>query len=225
MQGGITKRIVLFLLLFGIPLVFLYILAQGDPNVQGLKFYGKEVSETGKQKINDFLFYDVDSNAVTKETLKGKSLIITTLIPSCPSKCPIISSQLGNFIYNKISTETRLKDFVIISHLLDTTGNNVDLKAFTEEQPVNADFWKIVTANTNPIYDFQMPKAHLMDQNPKDVVVGGKTYYKMILLVDKDHYVRGIYQGDKSMEIERLNQEIRVLEREYKSKEKTPQNK
>ncbi len=37
----------------------------------------------------------------------------------------------------------------------------------------------------------------------------------MLLLIDKNQYVRGIYQGDKTLEIERLNKEMRVLEREY----------
>lgn len=215
MSGGISKRVGLFLLIFGVPLIFLYVLARGETNTQKLKFYGEEITKEGKFKINDFIFYDADSNAITKETLKGKSIIFSILIPSCPSKCPIISGQLGNFVYNKIKAEKRLKDFIIVSQLLDTSGKEVDLKSFIQEQPVDQDWWKILRAEENTIYDFELPNANLLDDNLKDRVIGGKTFYKMILLVDRNHYLRGIYQGDKTMEIERLNQEIRVLEREY----------
>lgn len=220
MSGGISKRVGLFLLIFGVPLIFLYVLAIGETQTQRLKYYGKEITEKGKTKINDFLFYDVDSNSITKETFKGKSLIVSILIPSCPSKCPIISGQLGNFVYNKIKNETKIKDFVILSQLLDTSGKEVDLKAFLQEQPVDQNVWKIVTGSDNPIYDFDLPNANLKQDNAKDPAIGGKTYYKMILLIDRDHYLRGIYQGDKTMEIERLQQEIRVLERQYAAEEK-----
>lgn len=215
MSGGISKRVGLFLLIFGVPLAFLYILAIGETNTQRLKYYANEITEEGKVKVNDYLFYDEDSNQITKKYFENKSLIVSILIPSCPSKCPIISGQLGNFVYNKIQQETRLKSFRMMSILLDSTGQHVDLKAFLKEQPVDQDVWKFVTGNETQLYDYQLPKANLMDFNPKDHVIGGKTYYKMILLIDRNHYLRGVYQGDKTPDIERLNQEIRVLEREY----------
>lgn len=217
MGGATSKRIGLFLLLFGVPLIFLMVLSRGDTEYNGLKFYAKNITDSGRIKVNDFLFYDVDSNAITKESLEGKSIIITTLIPSCPAACPVLSKQLGEYIYNPILHETRLKDFIIVSQLIDTNGNQVDLASFIKEQPVNAEKWKIVTGpQENPVYDFDLPNAKLNQDSPKDNVIGGKTYYKMILLIDKNHYLRGIYQGDKTPELKRLQQEIKVLEREYK---------
>lgn len=217
MGGGTSKRIGLFLLLFGVPLIFLVVLSRGDTTYNGLKYYSKNITDSAKVKVNDFLFYDLDSNAVTKESLAGKTIIVTTLIPSCPSACPVISKQLGEYIYNDISHQTRLKDFIILSHLIDTNGNQVDLASFIKEQPVNQEKWKIVTGpQENPLYDFDLPNAKLNQNSPNDDVIGGKTYYKMILLIDKNHYLRGIYQGDKTPEIKRLQQEIKVLEREYK---------
>lgn len=224
MQGGISRRIGLFALLFGVPLLFLYLLAKGEPNIEKLKFYGKEITDTGKDKIKDFVFYDLDSNEVTKETLKGKTLITTILIPSCPSLCPIISRQVDEFVYKKMIDREKFKDFLILSQLVDTTGKSPNLKSFIGEQTVNPNKWLMVTGEENNIYDFDLPKANLLDNNSADVVVGGKTYYKMLLLIDKNHYIRGIYQGDKTLEIERLNKEINVLEREY-SKEAKNQKK
>lgn len=246
MQGGISRRIGLFALLFGIPLLFLYLLAKGDPNIESLKFYGKEITDTGKQKIKDFVFYDVDSNQVTKETLKGKTLITTILIPSCPSLCPIISRQVDEFVYKKMIDREKFKDFLILSQLVDTTGKSPNLKSFIGEQTVNPNKWLMVTGEENNIYDinfnvvikdytkpwyyreFEKPKIVvrnlLKDNIPNSNEIGGKTYYKMLLLIDKNHYIRGIYQGDKTLEIERLNKEINVLEREY-SKEAKNQKK
>lgn len=215
MKGGISKRIGLFAVLFGVPLLFLYVLAKGDPNTTSLKFYGKEITNTGKYKIKDFVFYDVDSNKITNETLKGKTIITSILIPSCPSLCPIISQQVDEFVYKKIIDRENFKDFVLLSQLIDTTGKTPNLELFVNEQKSNSNQWLIVTGDDNPIYDFDLPQANLLQNNNSDKAIGGKTYYKMLLLIDKNQFVRGIYQGDKSLELERLNKEIRVLEREY----------
>jgi protein SCO1/2 len=215
MQGAVSKRIRLFALLFGVPLLFLYLLAKGNPNTTSLKYYGKEITEIGKQKINDFLFYDVDSNEITQQTLKGKTIITSILIPSCPSYCPVISQQIDEFLYKKIIDRENFKDFIILSQLIDTTGKNPNLVSFINEQDIKPNKWLIVTGNENPIYNFELPNANLLQDNITDKAIGGRTYYKMLILIDKNKYVRGIYQGDKTLEIERLNKEIRVLEREY----------
>lgn len=218
MKGGISKRVGLFFLIFGVPLLFLVILSRGEPETTKLKFYGKNLTEKGTTKINDFLFYDVDSNQITKQTYKGKTLVVNMLIPSCPSVCPVISPQLESFIYKKVLNETRLKDFMMLSHVVDTNGGAIDLKSFVQEQgDIDSDKWKFVQGSSNSLYDFDLPKANLLDTNKYDIAIGGRTFYKMVLLIDRNQYLRGIYQGDKTMELERLKQELNVLEREYAS--------
>ena len=72
----LTKRIGLFAILFGVPLIFLYTLARGKNNSQDLPYFGK-TEELGKQtEIKDFTFYDIDSNIINKETTKGQTLIV-----------------------------------------------------------------------------------------------------------------------------------------------------
>jgi protein SCO1/2 len=244
MKGGILGKIGLFSLLFGIPLLFLYILAKGDPNIESLRFYGKEITTTGKYKINDFSFYDVDSNNITKQTLKGKTIVTSILIPSCPTHCPIISQQVDALVYKKFINRPELKDFVILSQLINPSGTTLNLNTFSKEQNIDPDRWIIVTGqDENPIYDidFNVPiidysipwyvrfytKPNFITRNlltesaPNSNTIGGKTYYKMLLLIDKNNFVRGMYQGDKTLELERLNKEIKVLEREYAKEAKS----
>ena len=51
--------------------------------------------------------------------------------------------------------------------------------------------------------------------------VGGKTYYSMIILVDRNKKVRGLYQGDQTLQIESLRKDLRKLFIEYKTIDKT----
>lgn len=224
----LTKRIGLFLILFGVPLVFLYTLARGKNNSQDLPYIGKTEELAKKTEIKDFLFYDIDSNVVSKETTQGKTLIVSTLIPSCPEKCPIIQKQLKFLVYDKLYDRPEFEGLLFLSHLIDTNGNNPDLSYFLEQQSdYDMSRWKMVVGESNPIYDIDMPidtltgiSKNLLRDNAAGVNVGGKTYYKMILLIDKNKKVRGLYQGDQTPQIEGLRKDIRKLFLEYKLSEK-----
>ncbi|MDA9261893.1 hypothetical protein N9P38_00875 [Flavobacteriales bacterium] len=218
----LTKRIGLFAILFGIPLIFLYTLARGKNNSQDLPYFGKTEELAKQTEIKDFTFYDIDSNVVNKETTKGQTLIVSTLIPSCPEKCPIIQKQLKFLVYDKLFDRPAFEGLMFLSHLVDTNGGNPDLSYFVDQQ-VDYDLsrWKMVTGPDNPIYDIDLPNANLKNTDFKmSNTVGGETYYSMILLIDRDKKVRGLYQGNQTPQIEGLRKDIRKLFIEYKTIDK-----
>lgn len=213
-----SKRVGLFLILFGVPLIFLYTLAKGKTNQKNLPYFGKTEAIAKATEIKDFTFYDVDSNVINKASTKGKTLVVSTLIPSCPYYCPIIQKQVKFLIYDKLYDRPEFKDLLFISHLIDTTGAIPNLPQFIREQN-GYDFsrWKIVTGEDNPIYDLELPEANLKTTNFKTKrCIGGKTYYKMILLIDRNRKVRGLYEGDQTQHLKSIRQDIRKLFIEYK---------
>ena len=176
-----------------------------------------------KQYIKDFLFYDEDSVPVSSETTKGKTLIVSTLIPSCPTYCPILQKQLKFLVYDKLFDRPAFKDLLFISHLIDTNGEIPNLKAFINEQEgINTDSWKILIGNDNPIYDFEIPTGNIKTRECDSSIqcIGGKPYYQMILLVDRERRIRGMYQANQTQLIERLRGEIRKLFIEYVHEDK-----
>lgn len=213
----ITKRIGLFLILFGVPLLFLYPLSKGKTNSQDLPYFGPNEEKSKTTIIKDFEFYDVDSNVISSETTQGKTLVVSTLISSCPFYCPIIQKQLKFLVYDKLFDRPEFKDLLFISNLVDTNGGNPDLAQFvSEQQDVDFNKWKFVTSDSNPIYDLDLPGGNLLTTDFKTKeCIGGKTYYKMILLVDRNKHVRGLYQGDQTQLIENLRKDIRKLFIEY----------
>jgi protein SCO1/2 len=217
-----TKRIGLFLLLFGVPLFFLIPLSKGKTNSESLPYFGPSEEESKNTKIKDFVFYDVDSNTVSSESTEGKTLVVSTLISSCPFYCPIIQKQLKFLVYDKLYDRPEFEDLLFISHLVDTNGGTPNLNQFISEQlDINFDKWKFVTSSTNPIYDLELPGGNLQTTDFKTKrCIGGKTYYKMILLVDRNKNVRGLYQGDQTQLIENMRKDIRKLFIEYKTEDK-----
>ncbi|MEN8928043.1 MAG: hypothetical protein ABF240_04185 [Flavobacteriales bacterium] len=216
-----TKRLGLFAILFGVPLVFLYTLARGKNNSQDLPYFGKTEELAKVTEIKDFSFLDADSNVVNKETTKGQTLVISTLVPSCPDKCPIIQKQLKFLVYDKLYDRPEFEGLIFLSHLLDTSGSIPNLQYFIDQQR-NYDFsrWKIVTGKENPIYDIDLPNANLMKSGFEMDNTVGEAYYSMILLIDRNKKVRGLYQGNQTPQIENLRKDLRKLFLEYKTTDK-----
>ena len=218
---NISRRVWLFTILFGVPLAFLYPLSKGKPNTKDLPYFGKTEELAKKTEIKDFLFYDIDSNVINKQSTEGKTLVVSTLIPSCPYYCPIIQKQLKFLVYDKLYQRPAFKDLLFISHLIDTTGNKPNLSQFLNEQ-VDYDFsrWKIVVGEDNPIYDIDLPNANLKNTDfISSTTIGGKAYYQMILLIDRNRKVRGMYQGEQTQQIENMRKDIRKLFIEYKEED------
>lgn len=218
---NISRRVWLFIILFGVPLAFLYPLSKGKPNTKDLPYFGKTEELAKTTEIKDFLFYDIDSNVINKESTEGKTLVVSTLIPSCPYFCPIIQKQLKFLVYDKLYLRPEFKDLLFISHLVDTTGAEPNLSQFLNEQE-DYDFsrWKIVTGQDNPIYDIDLPNANLKNTDfTTSTTIGGKAYYQMILLIDRNRKVRGLYQGEQTQQIENMRKDIRKLFIEYKEED------
>ena len=222
------NKIWLFIILFVVPVSFMYLLAKGKTNTNYLQYYGKTEALAKVTPIKDFEFMTLDSTLFTKENVKGKTLVVSTLIPSCPTVCPVLFKQIKFLVYDKIANKKDLKDVVFISHLLDTTGIIPDLKSFVSEQDLDPEKWVFVTGKENPIYDIDLPFDTITGKSdnllhsevPGDVTIGGKTYYKFILLIDKYQKVRGMYLGDKTNQIERIRTDINALFIEYKDAER-----
>lgn len=218
---NISRRVWLFIILFGVPLAFLYPLSKGKPNTKDLPYFGKTEELAKTTEIKDFLFYDIDSNVINKESTEGKTLVVSTLIPSCPYFCPIIQKQLKFLVYDKLYLRPEFNDLLFISHLVDTTGAEPNLSQFLNEQE-DYDFsrWKIVTGQDNPIYDIDLPNANLKNTDfTTSTTIGGKAYYQMILLIDRNRKVRGLYQGEQTQQIENMRKDIRKLFIEYKEED------
>jgi len=217
MNKGRLHKIGLFALIFVIPLLFLFIISKGNTEYKKLLYYADQATEQPIAQVPDFLFYDKDSNVVSKESLAGKAIVFNVLIPSCPTYCPVLGHQLKNLVYKDILEEERLKDFVIVSLVLDTNKDNkINLDQVISENEVDHSRWKFVTGEGKPnLYNFSLMDSINVSKNA--VMIGGELFYQTILLIDKEHYLRGFYLGSNYLEMDRLNQELMILNLEYAS--------
>lgn len=167
--------------------------------------------DTTYHQIADFSFVDQDSSIITNDTFQGKIYIADFFFTTCPTICPIMKAQMLR-VYEKFIDN----DYVmILSHTIDPNYDTVALlHEFADRLGVSSNKWHFVTGQQEKIYDIGQNSymvSALEDQNEP----GGYIHSGAFILVDKDRHIRGMYDGTKEDQVNRLIKDIPRLLKEY----------
>jgi protein SCO1/2 len=130
----------------------------------------------------------------------------------CPSICPYLTANMKR-LQDALITKDRFKelnpDFVqFISFSVDPERDSVPvLKKYANRFGVDPDFWWMLTGPKKEIYDFALNelKMGLVDGEGVD---SNFIHTQMMVLLDKDHVVRGYYNGLDSVDLAKLANDI-----------------
>lgn len=216
-----TKRVLILGLLILAPiLAFIFISTFGEHHFT-LKTYFPEVDDTGEvittaegdtifKKIPDFQLVSQKGETFTKEDLKGKIYVADFFFATCPGICKKMSSQLVR-VQEAFQDEPNVE---ILSFTVNPEHDSVEvLQNYADMYGADPDKWTFLTGPREEIYDlarhgFYLPVVQVEGQ--QDFIHSEK-----FMLVDKNHHVRGIYDGTDPVDVDRLITEIRVLLDEY----------
>jgi cytochrome oxidase Cu insertion factor (SCO1/SenC/PrrC family) len=212
---NIKKAIMLILVCFG-PLSFFYFLSKGEYHFKKLPFLHD--SKEGKpDTYNSFTLYDQEGKTITPDSLKNKLVIVNYMDRACPYDCKIDGKMMKLIVYKEIMDAPGFKDVVIITEVNDSTP--AARKRIQESLDVNGKRWKFVYSK-----DFSFFNASINKSNPYLKVdkkyVDGKVFERSVLLLDKELRIRAFLDNSADIEFKRLNEELRLLKKEY-SKKKT----
>lgn len=175
---------------------------------------GEEVLDTVYHTIGDFAFVNQDSAVVTQEDFKGKVYVADFFFTSCPTICPVMKSQMLR-VYEAFRDNDEV---LLLSHTIDPEYDTVALlKDYAERLGVVDDNtkWHFVTGEKEDIYEIGQNEYMVTAMEDEDEP-GGFLHSGAFILVDKERRVRGIYDGTKEMEVNRLIKDIPLLLEETK---------
>lgn len=182
----------------------------GRKEVQAKVVEGKEVSDTIYHTIGDFSFVNQDSILVTQEDFKDKVYVADFFFTSCPTICPIMKSEMLR-VYEAFKDNDEV---LILSHTIDPAYDTVALlKDYAERLGVqDHSKWHFVTGEKEDIYEIGQGDYMVTAMEDEDEP-GGFLHSGAFILVDKQRRVRGIYDGTKAIEVNKLIKDIpRLLE-------------
>ena len=173
-----------------------------EENIQFIKKY---------HKIKDFSMKNQNGETITQEFYNDKIYVADFFFTTCPTICPIMTENMG-YIQEKIKNDS---DILLLSFSVTPEIDSVEqLKKYALEKNVIDSKWNLLTGDKKEIYDLAR-KSYLVAKNDGD---GGK--YDMIhtenfVLVDKEKRIRGFYDGTNQSEMDKLLNDIRILENSY----------
>jgi len=183
-----------------------------SPNMVSSELVEESIHHVKKyHKISNFSLTNQNGETVTEENYHNKIYVADFFFTTCPSICPIMTE---NMFY--IQEKTVNKDILLVSYSVTPEIDSVaQLKKYAIEKGVDDSRWNLLTGEKKDIYELAR-KSYLVAKNNGD---GGK--YDMIhtenfVLIDKEKRIRGFYDGTNKEEMDKLLNDIQILEKSYK---------
>ena len=165
--------------------------------------------------VKDFSFTDQNGKPITERNMDGKVYVAEYFFTTCKGICPKMNANMKK-IYDKFKGES---GFAILSHTCMPETDSVPLlKAYeqkmigTGQQPPN---WYFVTGSKDSLYKMARESYLLDNEKNNSLNIDDQFIHtQFFALIDKQRRVRGIYDGLKKDELDKLSTDIKGLLRE-----------
>lgn len=173
---------------------------------------GKKFDDTLWHSVNNSQFINQLGDSITLDQLKGKVIVADFFFTHCPSICPTLTRNMKKLQDAlKIKNDEKRIDTTFVQFLSFSVDPERDsaqaLKKYADRYGVNHDVWWMLTGRKKTIYDFALNELKMGLQDGEGVDSNFIHTQKMVLL-DRDHVVRGYYDGLDSNSLSKLAQDI-----------------
>jgi protein SCO1 len=205
-------------LLLLIPLTFLlwfFISKKENKPARVLAYFGPrrglKVNDTTYHFVPAFQFTDQYNETVSEQTVKDKIYVTEYFFTTCQSICPVMNNYLEK-IYLEFKNSP---EFIILSHTVDPETDSVSvLMDYAKQHGVTDKKWLFLTGTKQDLYSLAR-KGYLLNAEEGNGGPDDFIHTQNFALIDKERHIRGFYDGTDSVEINRLIQEIKILQKEY----------
>jgi protein SCO1 len=169
---------------------------------------GAAVIDTVYHQIAPFKLVNQEGDTITNEAVRGKVYVADFFFTSCPTICPVMKKEMLR-VYEKFR---EVPDFKILSHTIDPEYDSVALlKDYALRLGVNdASTWNFLTGEQEHIFEIGQTSYLTTAMEDKNEP-GGFLHSGAFVLVDQNGRIRGIYDGTKTTQVDRLMNDIPKL--------------
>ncbi len=187
-------------------------------------------------QVQEFSFIDQNGKTITEHTVDGKVYVAEYFFTTCKGICPKMNANMRR-VFDQFKNE---KDFVILSHTCMPETDSVPLLKAYEQKMITGKLlksgggsyniiedtsiknypaptnWFFLTGKKDALYKMAR-QSYLVDNNKPDSLQNINDQFihtQFFSLVDKQRQVRGIYDGLKEDEIQKLITDIKDLLKE-----------
>jgi protein SCO1/2 len=170
--------------------------------------YVDDNQDTVYHSIANFAFVNQVGDTIRKEDMAGKIYVADFFFTTCPTICPVMKKEMLR-VYEQFKGEP---NFRILSHSIDPTHDTqAVLKDYAEKLGVpDAATWNFLTGDQEKIFEIGQT-SYLTTTMADDMEPGGFLHSGAFLLIDQQGRIRGVYDGTKTEQVDRLLADIPKL--------------
>ncbi len=177
----------------------------GNFHVNDIEIEGKILKDTVYHTIADFAFVNQDGDTISNSEVSGKVYVADFFFTTCPTICPIMKKEMLR-VYDTYKSNPNFK---ILSHTIDPRHDTQELlKDYSVKLGIpDASTWNFLTGDSEKIFEIGQTSyltTAMEDQNE----AGGFLHSGAFLLIDQKGRIRGVYDGTKADQVDRLINDI-----------------
>jgi protein SCO1/2 len=224
-----VKNIIILVIILVLPGFLYYLLTlKGKNRYKPLPFFGpKVVAKTGHtfhghyipdtiyHKLSDFSLTDQNGKPVTLKTFDNRIFVISLFYTHCPEVCGKVNSNIDSLV--RFYAKNRMVYFASVS--VDPKDDPNALAKYAAQYSESRK-WLFLSGDTTTVYN--LARKGLLFNAASD----GSGHFMIedkVALIDQDKRIRGYYSGSSMADMNRLNDEIKVLIAEELRKIKAPE--
>ncbi|MDZ4666664.1 MAG: SCO family protein [bacterium] len=197
-----------------VPLVIFTLLNLGTQNFKTLPFYGERIPPNGNTQL-DTIYHKIPNFSVVDQNNKSLSLsdfdnsifVANFFFASCKDVCPTMNRRLSK-VYDKYKEFAEVE---FISFTVDPMNDSVPvLLNYAKKYKADPKIWHFVRSSNVDL--FGIGRGFLLPVSIEDKTID---HSQQLILVDKEKRIRGVYDSFSDVEIQRLEEDIKVLLYEY----------
>lgn len=174
-----------------------------NPELVDVAMQGKSENHT----VSNFELLNQNGKTITQNDYEGKIYVTDFFFTRCPSICPIMSNNMEKLQ----STFRNEADVMFLSVSVTPQLDSIPiLKDYAEKHQVIDGKWNITTGNKKHIYNLAR-KSYFAVVSEGDGGLQDFIHTPNFILIDKQKRIRGVYDGTKNDEIERLIADMEQL--------------
>lgn len=171
----------------------------------------KQLDTLKLHKIADFSLIDQDGKKVSSETVKGKIYVANFFFTICPSICPTMTQNLLA-VHNTFKNDA---DILMVSHsVMPATDTVAQLKKYASRWKIDSQRWHLLTGEKDKIYALARQSYFAEKEIGLQKEKNEFLHTENAFLIDKNGYIRGVYNATLPLDVENLVKDIKVLQAE-----------
>lgn len=162
-------------------------------------------------KVANFSLTNQNGAQITEQTVHNKIYVVSFFFTSCPGICPRMTTNM------KLVQDAFVNDdeVLLLSHSVTPSIDSVSvLKDYAELNNVILGKWHLLTGNKKEVYNLGRQSYFIEEDLGYEQSLDDFLHTENFVLVDKNRFLRGIYNGLNKTAVQQLIADIRTLKKE-----------